>query len=90
LTVWPLDRGFAWLDTETHESIFDASAYVETIERRQGLKVACIEEVAYRIGYIDAAQVEKLAIPLRKNGYGQYLLNMLHYDIRGTLMLKNS
>jgi glucose-1-phosphate thymidylyltransferase len=90
LTVWPLGRGFAWLDTGTHESLFDASAFVETIERRQGLKVACIEEVAYRMGYTDASQVEELAIPLKKNGYGQYLLNMLYYDIRGTLKLRNS
>ena len=83
LTVIPLGRGFAWLDTGTPESLFDASAYVETIERRQGLKVACIEEVAYRMGYIDAAQVKKLARPLLKSGYGQYLNNMLNYDVNG-------
>ena len=90
LTVWPLGRGFAWLDTGTHESLFDASAFVETIERRQGLKVACIEEVAYRMGYIDAAQVKKLAHSLRNNAYGQYLFNMLQYDIKGSLKPNNS
>lgn len=86
LTVIPLGRGFAWLDTGTPESLFDASAYVETIERRQGLKVACIEEVAYRMGYIDAAQVKKLARPLLKSGYGQYLNNMLNFDVNGDLV----
>lgn len=78
------------MDTGTHESLFDASAFVETIERRQGLKVACIEEVAYRMGYIDATQVKKLAISLRENGYGHYLLNMLQYDIRGALKSGNA
>jgi glucose-1-phosphate thymidylyltransferase len=85
LRVKLLGRGFAWLDTGTHESLLDASAYVETIEKRQGLKVACIEEVAYRMGYIDAARVEKLAAPLIKSGYGQYLINMLKYEVRGAL-----
>lgn len=78
-------RGFAWMDTGTHTSLLEAATYVETIEKRQGLKVACIEEVAYRMGYIDSSQVEKLARPLINNGYGQYLLNMLKYDVRGAL-----
>lgn len=85
LKVKLLGRGFAWLDTGTHESLLEASTYVETIEKRQGLKVACIEEVAYRMGYIDSGQVEKLARPLINSGYGQYLLNMLKYDVRGAL-----
>ena len=78
-------RGFAWMDTGTHTSLIEAATYVETIEKRQGLKVACIEEVAYRMGYIVSDQVEKLAHPLISNGYGQYLLNMLKYDVRGAL-----
>ena len=83
LKIILLGRGFAWLDTGTHESLLEASTFVETIERRQGLKIACLEEVAYRMGYIDAAQVEKLAHPLMNSGYGQYLMNMLNYEIRG-------
>jgi glucose-1-phosphate thymidylyltransferase len=67
----------AWLDTGTHESLLEAAHFIETIERRQGLKIACPEEIAYRMGYIDAAQVEKLAGPMKKNAYGQYLLAML-------------
>jgi len=85
LRVKLLGRGFAWLDTGTHGSLLEASTYVETIEKRQGLKIACIEEVAYRMGYIDPTQVEKLAHPLIKSGYGQYLLDMLKYEIRGSL-----
>jgi len=77
LRVELLGRGYAWLDTGTHESLLDASAYISTIEKRQGLKVACLEELAYRMGYIDAEQVRRLAGPLRKSGYGQYLLEML-------------
>ena len=83
LKIILLGRGFAWLDTGTHESLLEASTFVETIERRQGLKIACLEEVAYRMDYIDAAQVEKLARPLMNSGYGQYLMNMLNYEIHG-------
>jgi len=77
LEVATLGRGYAWLDTGTHESLLEASSFIETIERRQGLKVACPEEIAYRMGYIGAAEVEALAKPLAKNAYGQYLLRML-------------
>ena len=77
LSVELFGRGFAWLDTGTHESLMEASLFVQVLERRQGLKIACIEEIAYRMGYIDANQVEKLAQPLLKNSYGQYLLDML-------------
>ena len=72
-----MGRGFAWLDTGTHESLLEAGEFIATIEKRQGLKMACIEEIAYRLGYIDRDQVLKLAGPLKKNGYGQYLLRML-------------
>ncbi len=76
LNVELLGRGFAWLDTGTHEALMQASHYIETIENNQGIKVACIEEVAYNMGYIDKKQLVKLAQPLVKNGYGQYLLNL--------------
>ena len=69
-----MGRGMAWLDTGTHESLLEASQYIETIERRQGLKIACPEEIAFRLGYIDAAALERLGEALAKNGYGQYLL----------------
>ena len=69
-----MGRGMAWLDTGTHESLLEAAQYIQTIERRQGLKIACPEEIAYRQGYIDAAQVERLGQAMEKNGYGQYLL----------------
>ncbi|MFH1567490.1 MAG: glucose-1-phosphate thymidylyltransferase, partial [Gemmatimonadota bacterium] len=69
--------GTAWLDTGTHESLLEAGQFIETIERRQGLKIACPEEIAFRRGWIDAGQVERLAAPMAKNAYGQYLLGML-------------
>ena len=78
LNVSIMGRGHAWLDTGTHESLLAASMFIETIEKRQGLKIACPEEIAYRQGYINAEQVAKLAEPLKKNAYGQYLLNMLN------------
>lgn len=78
LNVAIMGRGHAWLDTGTHESLLEASLFIETIEKRQGLKIACPEEIAYRQGYIDAEQMVRLAEPLKKNAYGQYLLNVLH------------
>jgi len=77
LKVELLGRGFAWLDTGTHDSLLEAGRFIESIEKRKGLKVACLEEIAYRMEYIDAEQVKKLAQPLKKNGYGKYLLNMI-------------
>ena len=80
LRVEKLGRGIAWLDTGTHETLMQAANFIETIEERQGLKVACVEEIAFRMGYIDADQLETLARPLLKNGYGQYLLDIIKYE----------
>lgn len=76
LSVEIMGRGYAWLDTGTHESLLEASTFIETIEKRQNLKVACLEEIAYRMGYISKQQLIDLAQPLKKNGYGQYLLRL--------------
>ncbi len=81
LRVSIMGRGHAWLDTGTHDSLIEASQYVQTIEKRQGLKIACPEEIAYRLGLIDAAQVERLAAQLGKSGYGQYLRDLLRINI---------
>ncbi|MCW7509237.1 glucose-1-phosphate thymidylyltransferase RfbA [Leptospira levettii] len=81
LDVQLMGRGFAWLDTGTHESLLEASTFVETVERRQGLKIACPEEIAFRKGYISKEELEELAIPLKKNGYGQYLFRILNETI---------
>jgi len=80
LSVQLMGRGYAWLDTGTHNSLVDATQFIKTIEDRQGLKIACIEEVAYRMGYIDAGQLERIAQPLIKSGYGEYLLNLLRVE----------
>src|SRR5688572_25392038 len=77
LEVVPMSRGMAWLDTGTHEALLEAAHFIETIERRQGLKVACPEEIAWRMGFIDAAQLEALAKPLESSGYGEYLRRVL-------------
>jgi glucose-1-phosphate thymidylyltransferase len=77
LNVIPMGRGFAWLDTGTHESLLEAATFIETLERRQGLKIACPEEIAFRQGFISAEQLRALAAPLAKSGYGEYLLKIL-------------
>ena len=81
LHVEVMGRGYAWLDTGTHDSMLEASLYIATIERRQGLKIACPEEIAFRSGWISQAQLEKLAQPLIKGGYGQYLLNIFKEQV---------
>ena len=83
LEVQVMGRGYAWLDTGTHESLLAASQFIATIEQRQGLKVACPEEIAYRMGYIGAAELEMLAAPLAKSGYGEYLLRLLRESVFG-------
>ena len=77
LKVQTLGRGFAWLDTGTHDSLAEASTYIEVLEKRQGLKVACLEAIAYRQGWIDDEKMRELAKPMIKNQYGQYLLNVI-------------
>jgi glucose-1-phosphate thymidylyltransferase len=77
LNVRIMSRGMAWLDTGTHDSLFEAGLFIQTVERRQGLKIACPEEIAWRLGYITAEKLTALAEPIRKSGYGQYLLNLL-------------
>jgi glucose-1-phosphate thymidylyltransferase len=83
LEVKPMGRGMAWLDTGTHETLLEAAHFIETIERRQDLKIACPEEIAYRMGFIDAAQLEALAKPLEKSGYGEYLRRVLTERLLG-------
>jgi len=80
LYVEKLGRGLAWLDTGTHESLMKAGNFIQVIEERQGLKISCVEEIAYHMGYIDASQLEELAKPLIKNGYGQYLMDILKHE----------
>jgi glucose-1-phosphate thymidylyltransferase len=77
LNVEMMGRGYAWLDTGTHDSLLEAASFIATLQKRQGLQVACPEEIAYNQGWVDAAQIQKLAAPLAKNGYGQYLLSLL-------------
>jgi glucose-1-phosphate thymidylyltransferase len=81
LEVVPMGRGYAWLDTGTHESLLEAAHFIETIEKRQGLKVACPEEIAYRQGYIGARQLKALARPLARSGYGEYLLRVVQEKV---------
>ena len=82
LHVETMGRGYAWLDTGTHDSLLEASQFIATLEKRQGLKIASPEEVAYRSGWISSSQLEKLATPLLKNGYGQYLMGLLKESSR--------
>jgi glucose-1-phosphate thymidylyltransferase len=81
LNVEIMGRGYAWLDTGTHDSLLEAGQYIATLEKRQGLKVACLEEIAFRQGWIDAGQLERMAQPMLKNGYGQYLIKLLHESV---------
>jgi glucose-1-phosphate thymidylyltransferase len=85
LRVETLGRGHAWLDTGTHDSLLQAANFIATVEHRQGLKISCVEEVAYRMGFIDAAQVERLARPLVSSGYGRYLLQLIDGKVTGAL-----
>lgn len=78
LKVQTLQRGFAWLDTGTHDSLSEASTFIEVIEKRQGLKVACLEEIAFKQGWIDAEELKKAALPMLKNEYGKYLMNLIN------------
>ncbi|MEB0110447.1 glucose-1-phosphate thymidylyltransferase RfbA [Variovorax sp. RTB1] len=82
LNVQIMQRGYAWLDTGTHESLLEAAQFIQTLEHRQGLKIACPEEIAWRRGFIDRAQLERLAAPLQKNGYGKYLNHLLADEVR--------
>ena len=77
LKIFQLGRGFAWLDTGTHESLSEASTFVEVIEKRQGLKIACLEEIAYKKGWINGEDIMRLADPMKKNHYGKYLLTLI-------------
>ncbi|MBO4607629.1 MAG: glucose-1-phosphate thymidylyltransferase, partial [Prevotella sp.] len=77
LKVQTLQRGFAWLDTGTHDSLTEASNFIEVVEKRQGLKVACLEEIAFYNGWINKEDLERLALPMKNNGYGQYLLSLI-------------
>lgn len=90
LKVEILGRGYAWLDTGTYESLHQAASFIQTLEQRQGLKVACIEEIAYRQGYIDADQLDRLAQPLVKSSYGRYLMDMINSDRHHALVQQNN
>ena len=85
LRVERLGRGFAWLDTGTHESLLQATNFIQVVESRQGLKIACPEEIAWRMGYIDKTRLEALAEPLAKSGYGEYLLGLLRQEREGNI-----
>ena len=86
LRVEILNRGFAWLDTGTHESLHQASDFIQTLEQRQGVKIACPEEIAYRQGYLDQQQLRHLAMPLAKSSYGRYLLEILNEETQAVLL----
>ncbi|NJM23769.1 MAG: glucose-1-phosphate thymidylyltransferase RfbA [Richelia sp. SM1_7_0] len=89
LQVEVLGRGYAWLDTGTHESLHQAANYIQTLEERQGLKIACIEEIAYRLGYIDSIQLHQLAKPMAKGSYGRYLMEILEHDQKAEIIQSN-